>query len=354
LGVEKLRNIYAGGDTCDGESDMGSAITFIVARLQTCFIERVSMLSKDAKRLSIQLDAFADYWTSVEAAMPKLDHTQVKNQETAVAAKHLKSQVGAAALMARAVRLTNPEEVWPSKMREATVVLISITTRTQFSKAFSSYPGAKLFMEKVRVAGVKNLVDEKFHTAVAEVEAKVLSQPNNNLTDQSFSALPKIGREIFVKLGDLMKCTSKQVYEDVEAQLVFFSKWCQNLSVEMHVFITKYMATHLGEAAVSLDQHFKTCAQEKLLAVKDNILPIVRTLQGMQTHWARNTMTFHPSFHFEMHLSHLSWRVHLFDTVWPLGNALVSSSLGNDDLGSGRSTQITKPCTSQLIKFTLH
>ena len=146
LGVEKLQNIYAGGDTCHDESDMGSAITFIVARFQDCFIERVSKLSTDPKRLLTQLDAFADYWTTVEAAMPNLDHTQVKLEETAMAAKHLKSQVAAAALMARAVRPTNPVEVWPSTMREAVRVLIAMDTRTQFSKAFSSYPGAKLWM----------------------------------------------------------------------------------------------------------------------------------------------------------------------------------------------------------------
>ena len=298
LGVEKLRNIYADGDTCQGESDMGSAITFIVARLEDCFLERVSKLSTDPKRLLSQLDAFADYWASVEAAMPNLDHTQVKRPETAMLAKHLKSQVTATALMARAIRPTNPVEVWPSTMRDAMRVLIALSTRTQFSHAFTSYPGAKLFMTMVRNVGIKNIMDEKFQTAVAELEAKLLSQPNKSLTDESFSALPKAGREIFVKLGDLMKSTSRQVFEDVEAQLVCLSNWCMSLSVEMQAFITKYTATHLGEAAVSLDQHFKTGAVEELLQVKDNMLPMVRTLQGMHTHWARNTMTFHASFHF--------------------------------------------------------
>ena len=82
LALPKLQAVFADGCMAlRGETDEGAATTFLVKRLTQCFVEKVSGLSKDGKRLAAQLDTFSAFWDVVFPLLPKINGDSIRTDD---------------------------------------------------------------------------------------------------------------------------------------------------------------------------------------------------------------------------------------------------------------------------------
>lgn len=285
LVVAELKHLMQGAPNPRNESDAGLATCFVVKRLQQCFVEQVSKLSKDPKRFLGQIDDFANFWSEIEGDLPLMDGACVRDPVMSLATHCLADQVHATMVLAEAVRPKKRMEVWPSVVRKMQDVIISSASATTFSKAFQSYAGGRLFLDKVRQALAKTLGDEKFHTCVGEAEKQTDQADKSVKNEEGLLTSMKLGNNLLVKLTEGLSRCSPMVYEEAEEKLVRIVKFVMDKCLSSQYFISGCMANDFQSAMARVSQEFETGAVKKVALAVQGMLPLVRTLRGCVRRW---------------------------------------------------------------------